>query len=302
MIRHQTYIAAKSNTKQKQMNVYTLPDDIFSDKQHLTSDVIIYHYTSTKDRFKEKSILKRNAFSLVICGRKTMHFAEKTISVNDAEIHILAAGNCIASVSISEVKNFESVLIFFDTSVLNEFYATQTKFIDKQKVKKIDSNVHFKKDDFVNNYIQSLLLMLKSNKLPSEAMKRLKIQELFLYLLENHTDQFLSFQPSHKMTEIEMQIRKVVEANKENSLTLDELSFLCNISTSTFKRHFKKIFNTSHKAWLSEQKMNLALKMLKEQNQKPSEVWHKLGFETHTGFTKSFKKHFGSLPKEFATN
>jgi AraC-like DNA-binding protein len=286
------------------MSTYTLPDDIFSDKELLASEVIFYHYTSTKDSFREKSILKRNAFSLVISGNKTMHFAEKTVHVNDSEIHLLAAGNCIASVAISQVKTFESVLIFFDTSLLNEFYADHAKLIDKYKSKKIDSNLYldFKKDSFLTNYIQSLLLTIKNKRVPSQAMKQLKIQELFLYLLENHTDKFLSFQPSRKLTEIEMQIRKVVEANKENNLTLDELSFLCNISTSTFKRHFKKIFKTSHSAWRNEQKMNMALKMLKEQNQKPGEVWHKLGFETHAGFTKSFKKHFGSMPKALAAN
>lgn len=104
------------------MTVFNLPDDIFSAKNGLKSSVIVYHYTSQKDSLKEKSVLHRNAFSLVISGSKTMHFAEKTIHVQDSEIHILSAGNCIASVSISEQKPFESVLIFFDNRVLLEFY------------------------------------------------------------------------------------------------------------------------------------------------------------------------------------
>lgn len=285
------------------MKTYTLPNDIF-DKHVLEREVIFYHYTSQRDSLREKSILSRNAFSLVMSGHKTMHFAERTVNVNDSEIHLLAAGNCIASVSISQVKTFESILIFFDTSVLNEFYATHSQLIGKQKRKRSDSNLYldFAKDDFLRNFIQSLLLTLKKNKRPSEAMKRLKIQELFLYLLENHTEKFLSFQPARKITDVELKIRNVVEVNKENNLTLDELSFLCDMSTSTFKRYFKKVFQTSHSAWRNEQKMNMALRMLKEQNQKPGEVWHKLGFETHTGFTKSFKKHFGAMPKDVTMN
>jgi AraC-like DNA-binding protein len=133
-------------------------------------------------------------------------------------------------------------------------------------------------------------------------MKRIKLHELFLYLLENYPDKFLSFEQSASISDRELQIRKIVEANKDNNLTIDELSFLCNMSPSTFKRQFKKVYNTSPSIWLNEQRMVLASKMLNERKEKPSDVWHQLGFETHTGFTKSFKKFYGCTPKDFKLN
>jgi len=285
------------------MKVFNLQDDIFPDKKLPGSSIIIYHYTSHSDSLKEKSVLHRNAFSLVITGHKTMHFAEKTVYVHDTEIHILSAGNCIASVSIPEQTIFESVLIFFDNEVLSDFYSTYSDLIDRLKKNRninAEQYVAFKKDNFIKNYIQSLLLALNKNGQLSEPMKQLKLQELLLYLLENHTDVFLSFKHSGELSNIEMRIKKVVEANRSNNLTLDELSFLSNVSVSTFKRHFKKIYNNTPGVWLNEQRMILARKMLSEQHEKPAEIWFRLGFETHTGFTKSFKKHFGKLPKEFA--
>lgn len=284
------------------MKVYTLPDDISLDRKTLNSDIIFYHYTSLKDSVREKSHLTCNAFSLVISGTKTMLFAEKSVNIKDTEIHLLSSGNCIASVTISKQNVFESVLIFFTNQILTEFYLTHTAIISDINKKKHNSYLEFEKDEFINNYIQSLLLTLKKKNNLSESMKKIKLNELFLYLLENYPDKFLSFKQSTSISDTELQLRKVIETNKDNNLTLDELSFLCNMSLSTFKRQFKRIYNTTPSIWLNEQKMISASKMIKQKKEKPSEVWHKLGFETHTGFTKSFKKYYGCTPKEFATN
>lgn len=283
------------------MSVFNLPNDILPGWQPPASGVTLHHYTSESITLKEMAVLQTNAVSLVIRGNKTMHFVEGTVNVQDSEIHLLSAGNCIASVTLS--KPFESILIFFDSKVLMDFYRANSELVEKKKRSRNispESYVAFKKDGFINNYIQSLLLILAGEGMVSESMKLLKLQELLLYLLENNPDSFLSFQSTVKTRNNEWKIRKVVEANKLNNLNLDELAFLCNMSTSTFKRHFKQIYDTSPTFWLNEQKMLMAYKLLSEQGEKPGDIWLQLGFETHTGFTRSFKKRFGRLPKELA--
>ena len=131
-------------------------------------------------------------------------------------------------------------------------------------------------------------------------MKRLKLQELLLYLLENRPAALLRFQNKKTPFDYELTIRKAVESNLSSNLTLDEIAFLCNVSTSTFKRQFKKIYDASPNEWLLEQRMKLAAQMLTKHKEKPGEIWFKLGFETHSGFTRSFKKHFGVAPKNYA--
>ena len=283
------------------MSAFTLPNDILPGWQQPASGITLHHYTSKSIVVKEMAVLQTNAVSLVIRGNKAMHFLAGTVNVNDSEIHMLSSGNCIASVSLS--KPFESILIFFDNKVLSEFYRTHGELVEKLKSNRRilpEAYVAFKKDGFINNYIQSLLFMLSGEKQISESMKELKLNELLLYLLENNPDSFLSFQKNGTTGNIESRIRKVIEANKLNNLNLDELAFLCNMSTSTFKRHFNKIYKSSPTLWLNEQKMLLAWKLLSEQGEKPGDIWLQLGFETHTGFTKSFKKRFGKLPKELA--
>lgn len=284
------------------MTIYSLPQDAFPGRSTAGDSIIIHPFTATRTTIKEKTILDRNAISLVISGQKTMCFPEKTVHPNDKEIHFLSAGHCVASVDISKQKEFRSILIFFDDQELADFFRINAGFVEKAmkglKVKP-DAYVAFEKDAFINHYIDSLQLMLRHGKELSTSMKRIKLHELLLHLLENHTRQFLAFKYHGQLSSIELTIRKVVESNLLSNLAIEEMAFLCNLSVSTFKRQFKKIYSESPNSWILTQKMLLAAQMLAKKKEKPAEIWFKLGFETHSGFTKSFKKHFGVAPKDY---
>ncbi len=287
------------------MTVFNLPDDIFLDKGELDSPIIIHRYIATTSRFKEKAILHRNVISLVISGQKTIRFAEASVDTNEREIHFLSSGNSISSFDIARQKEFESILIFFDDKVLTDFSISNATLIDEEQKKHqpVPSRyISFQKDDFISNYIQSVQLIVTGKKQSSAEMKRLKLWELLLYLLENHSQAFLAFLNRGTLLHNETAIRKVVEANITENLRLDEMAFLCNVSTSTFKRQFSKIYHTSPTLWFAEQKMKLAAQLLTKHKEKPGEVWFKLGYETHTSFTKSFKRYFGVSPKIYTEN
>jgi len=284
------------------MGVLHLPYDPFSGKPAPDNSIILHPFTATRNTLKAKAILDRNAISLVLTGEKTMRFTEKTVYVNDKEIHFLSAGHCIASMDISKKKPFKSILIFFDNKELTDFFHIHAAFIKKAMVQapvKPDAYIAFKKDAFITHYIESIQLMLNSGGSLSLSMKRLKLHELLLYLLEHHTQLFLSFKYKGNVPPAELTIRNVVESNLLSNLTIEEMAFLCNLSTSTFKRHFRNIYGESPNTWILTQKMQLAAHLLIEKKERPAEIWFKLGFETHSGFTKSFKKHFGVTPKGY---
>ena len=130
-------------------------------------------------------------------------------------------------------------------------------------------------------------------------MKLLKFEELMLYLLEKFPLQVLSFRSSIGKDFDDLEIRKAVEANVAQPISLEELAFLCNVSLSTFKRRFQKIYGTSPSKWMLQRKMEIAKNLLAHHNEKPSEVYRKIGYENHSSFAQSFKQTYGVTPKEF---
>jgi AraC-like DNA-binding protein len=283
------------------MDAFSLPQDIFPKGSKL-DDIIFHNYSAPVGSFKGKSILLRNAISLVISGEKTMLFTEKTVKVNADEFHFLSAGQCIVSMDLASKQSFKSILIFFDNKTLSDFYLKHSDHISKLKKKHNTSDegyIAFKKDPFVWNFINSLTLLFESGREISFEMKLLKFEELMLYLLEKYPTQLLSFQTTKTESSDDFKIRKAMETNITNNISVEELAFLCNLSLSTFKRRFVEIYGTSPSKWLLQKRMHLAKELLRHHNEKPGEVYYKVGYENHSSFTKSFKRSFGITPKDF---
>jgi AraC-like DNA-binding protein len=283
------------------MSIFHLPQDIFP--KHIELDpIIIHNYSAPVGSFKGKSILQRNAISLVISGEKTMLFTEKTVKVNADEFHFLSSGHCIVSMNLSEKKIFKSILIFFDNKTLADFYLKYNERIRKLKSKYKTENepyVAFRKDPFIWNFIASLNLFFDSGEAISKEMKLLKFEELMLHLLEKYPADLLSFQTAKVDDSGDFKIRKAIETNVTNNVSIEELAFLCDLSLSTFKRRFNEIYGTSPSKWLLQRRMEIAKDLLQHYNEKPSEVYYKVGYENHSSFTKSFKQSFGLTPKDF---
>ena len=284
------------------MAVFNLPQDIFPGHKGPLESIIIHDYAAPVGSFKGRSILHTNSISLVIDGEKTMHFAEQTVKIKPDTFHFLSAGNCIASMKLPEKKIFRSILLFFDNKTLADFFIKYDSLIKPIKGKqKFESEPYIclPKDAFVYNYIESLKILINQGiNIPIE-IRQLKFEELMLHILVKHPKALLSFQ-SVKNTGFDgLEIRKAVEANIANNISVEELAFLCNISLSTFKRRFLKIYGTSPNKWILQKRMEIARGLLLHYNEKPGEVYHKVGYENHSSFTQSFKQIYGVTPKDF---
>jgi AraC-like DNA-binding protein len=285
-----------------QMKIYTLPQDIFPGGRAPDDSIIFHNYEAPAGSFNGKSILSKNAISLVISGEKRMHFAEKEVYVNNREFHFLSAGNCLVSMKLDRSVPFKSFIIFFDNSVLSNFfskYSRQVTAARSHTIVRPEHYIAFTKDDFVIHFIGSLQLLRQSGSGISMEMKLLKFEELMLHLLEQYPAKLLAFKPAGESEFDDPAIRAAVESNITKNISIEELAFLCNTSVSTFKRRFAKIFHTSPNKWILHRRMQLARELLQRQGERPADVFYKVGYENHSSFSKSFKQTFGITPQGF---
>jgi AraC-like DNA-binding protein len=283
-------------------SIFHLPNDIQSVADQQKDTIIFHHYHSLTGTFRSKSILHKNAISLVIRGEKTMHFANKTVSIREGEFHFLSTGNCIVTMDVPASKNIESILIFFENSVLADFFIKYDKkikaFTTSNGPIKKELYVSIRKDAFVLQLIDSIKLLFQSGSKISMEMKSLKLEELLLHLLETCPSQLLSFSVSTPKEMEELEIRKTMETNFANKVSLDELAFLCNMSLSSFKRKFVKIYGLPPSRWLLQKRMERAQELLEKKGERPSDVFHKVGYENHSSFSQAYKQYFGHAPKD----
>tara|TARA_B100000579_G_scaffold68668_1_gene51625 strand:+ start:3372 stop:4244 length:873 start_codon:yes stop_codon:yes gene_type:complete len=180
------------------------------------------------------------------------------------------------------------------------------------------NNIQFLKDENINqkyyyenkisNKIFLVLNELKRfdfNSSTKNLFIKAKVYELFSHLYNRNIDQnieqcpFLTNEENFKKIQ---QAKNIVITNMTNPPTLNNLSVEINLSLKKLKEGFKKIYGKPVYQYLLEHKMELAKKLLSENNYNVNEVSIKLGYSTASHFITAFKKKYGLTPKNFKQN
>lgn len=133
----------------------------------------------------------------------------------------------------------------------------------------------------------------------SKELLSVKLDELIINIFT---------QPKHKhfaayLSSLELDrttnIRNIMEENFASNLKLAEFAQLCNLSLSTFKREFSKIYGSSPAKWFLKRKLQLSQRLLRHSEKSVNEISFQCGFESPSHFIRVFKKEFGSTPLKY---
>jgi len=281
------------------MNTFYLPDDILDNSSTGADEVVIRCYTSGKDSVKNRIVLNQNMINLLVSGTKTVVYPDATAVVNAGELVVLSTGNVLTSELLTGGQQFSSILFYFSNELFNRFLIKYDHLL--QSVTPLSGKqpfLIFKQDNFIKQFIASMqALITAENELPA-AVRLIKLEELLLYLLHFDPERFRAIQIITKDRE-QLQIKKVVESHVGQLITVDELAFLCHMSTSTFKRRFSDIYHTTPQKWLLIRKLELAAELLRSGAESPSGVYLKVGYQNHSSFSEAFRNHFGHTPSDY---
>ncbi|WP_158966868.1 GlxA family transcriptional regulator [Paraglaciecola sp. L3A3] len=87
--------------------------------------------------------------------------------------------------------------------------------------------------------------------------------------------------------------------NINKPLTVDTLASQANMSRRSFDRHFKKALGISPKAWLNQQRVNLAKQLLETENLTVEQLAQKIGYDNGITFRFNFNKYVGVAPSRY---
>jgi len=280
------------------MNEYNLPTDFLKSGQTQIPQSFIYPYHTNKSTTKNRVVLTTHLFSFLTEGSKEIVMGKEKIKLRESHFTLITAGNCFMSEKISENSKYASTLIFFDNELLQTFHLNhQQKINEIIKKGKIQNKevLHFKNDAFTKAFIHSLAFVPEN----SMELVKLKLQEILLYLMETQPEELCSLFATVQNSNEDLLFKNIIDNNIDSSLSAQELAFLCNMSLSTFKRKFSKIFNDSPTNWIRQKRMERAAFLLTYNKERPSDIYLRLGYENFSSFTQSFKAFHGKTPKEY---
>jgi AraC-like DNA-binding protein len=166
-----------------------------------------------------------------------------------------------------------------------------------------DFNVKKNKLDAVLlNCKESITLLLENPSLCDENLIRSKLKEFISLILKMvKAPSELAFLVT-MFKPIERSFKVTIENNIYSNLKIEEYAKLCNMSTSSFKRKFKKIYTESPREYITKMKLKKASKLLLLNDDRIADIAYDCGFESITTFNRVFKKYHKISPTKYRLN
>ncbi len=280
------------------MTTTALPDDLNID---LTATTQVFDYRNYNNSIRSQINLTKNTFSFLRTGVKEVFTENLSITIQNDAFLIIKSGKCLMTETVSpQDKVYKSMLFFFTDDMLFNFLEKH-RLATQNSPEQAQSYLVCEYDTFIQNFVQSLQSISILNKELQHNLLPLKFEEIMTYLVQKKGVAFLSAILANQDDKVAKFIN-VVENNKLKKLTLQELSFLCNMSVSTFKRAFLKQYDMPPIKWFQEKRLDHAAFLLSNQQKRPIELYEPAGYETLSNFIQAFKKKFGLTPKQYQLN
>ncbi len=82
-------------------------------------------------------------------------------------------------------------------------------------------------------------------------------------------------------------------------LSVDDLAQQASMSRRSFDRHFKSALGVSPKAWINQQRINLAKQLLEVEDLSIEQLAHKVGYDSGITLRFNFNKYVGVAPSQY---
>lgn len=213
--------------------------------------------------------------------------------------------NCIHSGkqlhSSNSKENCEIVIVTFYPEILKKIYDRELPLLF-QASKNIVSNKSSEKinnDFLIQKYIEGLLFYFENPSLINEEILILKVKEILLLLSQTQNSESVQLILSQLFSPATYTFKQIIEANLFSQMTIEELAQKHNLSLSSFKREFSKIYHDTPANYIKAKKMEKATELLQFSNQRITEIAFDCGFNDLANFTKSFTSKYSLSPTNY---
>jgi len=198
----------------------------------------------------------------------------------------------------------EIVIINFHPDILKKIYDRELPLLLKSQ-KNIISNQSLEQinnDFLIQKYIEGLLFYFENPALVNEDILVLKLKEIILLLSQTQNVKAIQVILSQLFSPATYTFRQIIEAHLFSPITIEELAKYNNLSVSSFKREFAKLYNDTPANYIKTKKLEKAAELLSVSHERISDIAFECGFNDLANFTRSFTEKYTISPTKFRLN
>jgi AraC-like DNA-binding protein len=248
------------------------------------------------DEISTEHFIPEHYFVHVAKGLVILYDGNKYLELHPGECCIARKNRLGRYYKMKENDELKKTIFALDVTFLRKFQERHKTTITDFKPR--ETFIRITPNDLLQHYIRSLEPYYNSGQI-SEPFADVKREELLIMLLQSQPELAGLF--FYYGIPAKINIEEFMVQNYKFNVSVDQLAFLTGRSLSAFKRDFKQTFNETPSRWIMQKRLEEAHFLIEKKNQKPSEIFLDMGFETLSHFSFAFKKLFGLSPTELVS-
>lgn len=209
--------------------------------------------------------------------------------------------NCINSgKQIQGTGKGEIVIVTFHPDILKKVYDKEIPLIFKPNNRVTNQSRGAISNDFlIQKYIEGLLFYFENPSLVNDEILVLKLKEIILLLSQTQDAETIQVILSQLFSPAAYTFKQIIEANLFEQVGVEDLAQKNNLSVSSFKREFKKLYNDSPANYIRTKRLERAAELLLASNERITDIAFDCGFNDLANFTKSFHDRYNVSPSNY---
>jgi len=270
--------------------------DLF--KKKIFEKMVIVPPLKMHDTFQNEA-----CFLYMINGEQEINSVSEHWRLNSKEAVLMKCGIHFSEwLKSNRTDKCEAIAVHLYPDVIKKIYEKEfPDFILNAKIKEVASN-KIVNDELIYQYIASMQFYFNNPSLVSEELLVLKLKELILLLTKTENVSSIQTLFAGLFSKREYNFKEIIEAHILSNLTMEELAMLTNLSISSFKREFKRIFKDSPAHYFKSKKIEKAKKLLTITDHRIGDIAFECGFKDQAHFTRLFRAVTGVSPSQFRMN
>lgn len=247
---------------------------------------------------------ERACFLYVLQGEMQFQFGDDQADIpanHSLLLNCLTSGKQIRNTR--DTSTGEVVIVTFHPEILKKIYERELPAII-QPGKSVSNQSHGKinNDFLIQKYIEGLLFYFENPSLVNEELLILKLKEIILLLSQTQQAETIQVILSQLFSPAKFSFKQIIEAHLFEQINIEELAQKTNLSVSSFKREFAKLYNDTPANYMRNRKLEKAAELLLASDNRIADIAYQCGFNDLANFTKSFHDKYHVSPTHYRLN
>lgn len=244
------------------------------------------------------------AFVYILEGHCTNFTELEDFELRKGQAILAKSGDGIFKTHEIEGKSrFKAISVRFHKEVLEKLYKNEsTPFYQKSQLPLTANSVMVPTNKLIEKYIESALFYFENQHLLSQDLIVLKLKELIAILLQTEGSTKVIEIMSNLFEKKTFEFKAIIKSHIFSPLSINELAQLTNLSLSSFKKEFRRVYDDTPNNYLIGERIKKVAQLLPNTDESITNIAYDCEFKTLAHMSRVFKAKYGVSPSEYRLN